>query len=56
MNSLLNKVTGALGALLAIAIVTRAAWELIRDALPMVLVGIVLLTIIRMLFSSRRYW
>jgi hypothetical protein len=55
-NSWLTRVTGALGALLAIALVTRIAWALFQPAFTGLLVLFCLISIISMIFRRNRYW
>lgn len=55
-TSLLTRVTGALGALLVIAFVTRVAWELLRPVVPGLLVLVGLLGIVSFVTGRNRRW
>jgi hypothetical protein len=53
---MLSKATAVLGALIAIALVTRVVYELMRPALPLVFILFTLLFIIRVAITRHRYW
>ena len=54
-NSVIGKVTSALGALLLIAVVIRVAWVLLAPAVPMLVVAFCLVVILGRLLGIRRW-
>lgn len=56
MNNWMNKLVGALGLLLAIAIVSRVVWDLLQPLLPTLTIVVFLLTLFRWLLHRHRYW
>ena len=56
MNDWLGKITGALVVLLMAAVVARGVWELLRPIVPTFVTFTVVLGILRLMISRRRYW
>lgn len=55
-TSLMARVTSALGGLLAIAIVTRVAWELLRPVVPTLVALLVAVVFFRLAVGRYRQW
>ncbi len=55
-SSWLGRASGALGALLAIAIVARVVWELLEPLLPLLGGLLVVFWLLAASINRRRYW
>jgi hypothetical protein len=51
-----SQVSAALVALLAVAIVARATWELLRPLLPALIVTVCVLSMLRLVSGRYRQW
>lgn len=54
--SLMTRVTSALGGLLAIAIVTRVAWELLRPVVPTLIGLLIAFAVLGIAVGRYRHW
>jgi hypothetical protein len=56
MNDWMRKIIATLAGVVAVAILVRLAWELLRPVLPALIAIIVVVVILRLIFRRRQGW
>jgi hypothetical protein len=56
MDTLTRRIATALFAIIAVAVVARLAWELLRPVLPFVIVLLVVVAVLSLLIRRLRSW